>query len=428
MPVNPVVEAAAPPGTSSRFQRKKPSAVPSVVAPSSSSSITSSKQGGTHDLSSIIGSDTSISNEEEVCEQLLVGGFVQSYVDFYHLTHRVDPNAGGDATVKLVTSPKDMKFIRDNLIQAELSRRQGNTAGVYAAYNRLADFYVSMLDWRTSIFFHEKCLEVAQLTTDMRAEMSANHALGCVYQKMNDYDSARKCHERHEAIANEVDVLEEVGKASMQLYKVYMVLANRLDNENKFDEALEMYHHALDATKKCWDKGSECEVNGKIGNLLLQVGQAKESISFLQQQKGLSADMGFAEGRCRACSSLAQAYDLLNKPEKALQELTLVHTISEQAGDVTLQCEAAKALGTLYSKVGKLEEAVEALQKHFTLLKVVLSKQSSSPSPYTPTDLELARVYVGISKGNLLMGAYVVNIQTNFTKLLDWKLNRTDLR
>ena len=32
--------------------------------------------------------------EEEFCQQLLVGGYVQSYVDFYHLTHRVDPNAG----------------------------------------------------------------------------------------------------------------------------------------------------------------------------------------------------------------------------------------------------------------------------------------------------------------------------------------------
>lgn len=124
--------------------------------------------------------------EEGFCQDLLIGGFVQSYVDFYHLTHRIDPTGSGlegSSVSKIETSILDMQFIRDNLVSAEICRRQGNTKGVYQAYNKLADFYAGLMDWRTSIFFHEKCLEVSQLTTDIRAEMSANHELGCVYQK-----------------------------------------------------------------------------------------------------------------------------------------------------------------------------------------------------------------------------------------------------
>ena len=150
-----------------------------------------------------------------------------------------------------------MIFIRDNLVGAEVCRRQGNTTGVYLAYQRLADFYASLSDWKTSIFFHEKCL---QLTTDIRAEMSANHELGRVYQKMSLFDIARKYHEKHEEKATAVDVIEEISKANAELYKVYMVIATRADEQlNNFDEALELYHKCLDAAKKSWDNVARTE-------------------------------------------------------------------------------------------------------------------------------------------------------------------------
>ena len=62
---------------------------------------------------------------------------------------------------------------------------------------------------------------------------------------------------------------------------------------------------------------------------------------------------------------LRLAFDRLGESEKALAELMLVSTISEQAGDVLLQTSANRALGTLFSKLGKLEESVDALNKHF---------------------------------------------------------------
>lgn len=427
-----VDEKSSKPDRPSKFSRKK-----------------TSDSTQSHDPNSFIIPKT----EEEFCQQLLIGGFVQSFVDFYHLTHRVDPNAGeGTVASKIETNVDSMIFIRDNLVSAEICRRQGNTTGVYVAYQRLADFYATSADWRTSIFFHEKCLEVSQLTTDIRAEMSANHELGCVYQKMNIFEVARKYHEKHEEKAAAVDVMEEISKANAELYKVYMVLAVRADNSNNFDEALEIYHKCLNASKKSWDKAGEGEASGRIGNLLLNAGHAERSIPYLMQQSQITADMGFAEGRCRACSSLAFAYDTLNKPDKALSELALVHSISEQAGDMLLQAHACRSLGTLYSKLGKLQEAVDILQRHFSLLKSLFHKKAPStssnnnnnnnrtheqstpsssavavPVPVTVKDLDMARLYVGISKGNLFMGSYIVAVQSDLSTLLDWKLNRTDL-
>ena len=243
----------------------------------------------------------------EICQQLLVEGFVQSYIDFYHLTHRKDPNNIAEqersGALQIRMSLEDMIFIRDNLVKAETCRRQGDTQSVYTAFTKLADFYVATQDWQTSFFFHEKCLEVAQLTNDIRAEMKANHALGTTYQLMNDYDGARKFHERHEEIATSVDVMEEVAVANVELFKVYMVLAERLENQKRTDDALEMYQRCLAASKKCWDRAAESEANGRIGSLLLARGAAQDSLPYLRSQSQIAADLGHAEGRCRVLTA-----------------------------------------------------------------------------------------------------------------------------
>lgn len=373
------------------------------------------------------------SSSSELCQELLIQGYVQSYVDFYHLIHRWDPLAREEITTTINLPYEEMIFIRDNLVKAELSRRQGDTSQVYASYNKLADYYVSHKDWKTGFFFHEKCLEVAQLTNDIRAEMAANHSLGIINQQMLNYERARFHHEKHEELAISIDVFEEIAKANTELYKVYLTLAENMESKGELDDALEIYHLCLQAAKKSWDKFSEAEANGRIGNLLLNRGDIQLCISYLKEQSQLAADLGHPESRCRACSSLALAWDKLGQSEKALNELTLVHAISEQAGDAFLQAQACRALGTLYSKLGRLDAAVDILQRHFNLLKSILYRTNTTKEKVDPdksvssSDLDLARAFIGISRGNQLLGYYATALQFNFPSLLNWKLNRTDL-
>jgi tetratricopeptide (TPR) repeat protein len=419
-----ISESSLAPGQPSRFQRKRPEF-------SKGPGERSLGLGGNQ------GSSNAAMSEIDFCEQLLTGGFVQSYVDFFHLTHRNDPTVVDPTHTgqKIHVSLKDMIFIRDNLVMAEAERRQGNTSGVYAAFNRLADFYeTQQADYPTSIFFHEKCLDVATMTSDVRAEMAANHALGCVYQKLRNNSAAARHHEQHEALASSLEVFDEVVRASSQLYRVYTLLAEEAlaaegDADANAESALLLYQRSLAAASKSMDKASEGEANAKIGMLLLRMGRTEESVKFLRQQSQIAADNGNPESRCRACSALALAYDALGQADKALAELMLVSTISEQAGDVMLQSQANRALGTLYSKVGKLQESVAALTRHFSLLKGILAKKAEieAAAHLTGRDLDLARVYVGVAKGNLQMGSVLLSIQFDFNALLNWKLSRAAL-
>jgi tetratricopeptide (TPR) repeat protein len=221
------------------------------------------------------------------------------------------------------------------------------------------------------------------------------------------------------------------------------------------DEVIDLFKKCRDASVRCNNKSLEGEANGKIGQIMLRRGQAFDSIPFLTNHAQISAELGDAEARCRACSSLAYALDSLGENDRALTQLRLVHAISEQAGDIYLQSQACRALGTLYSKVGKLKDAMDSLERHFELVKAIMIRekfadttttssagqthqydehgqvkpqQKAAPVERTSLEtLDIARVYVGISRGNYYLNAYVQAIEFDMLKLLNWKLTRAEL-
>ena len=112
-----------------------------------------------------------------------MAGYVQSFVDFFYLTHRPDPRSANDVVpqnevpAEIDVSHNEMVFIRDNLTKAEEARRKGDTPNVYNSYSNLALYYQSeeVKDPKTGVYFYEKCLEISKLTGDSNGEMNANH-------------------------------------------------------------------------------------------------------------------------------------------------------------------------------------------------------------------------------------------------------------
>ena len=104
------------------------------------------------------------------------------------------------------------------------------------------------------------------------------------------------------------------------------------------------------------------------------------------------------------CLCLSVSVSLTLKLTNPFSHTILLHCHrSEQAGDVLLQSTANRALGTLYSKVGELDKSVDALTRHFSLLSDILGRRGElgeAAAHITARDLDLARVYLGVSRGN----------------------------
>jgi len=70
------------------------------------------------------------------------------------------------------------------------------------------------------------------------------------------------------------------------------------------------------------------------------------------------------------------------------------------------------------------------LTKHFQLIYTILSTKSvdKSDDEISLSDLDLARIFVGIAKGNKLKNKVIKSIYFDFQTILSWKLTRESLQ
>lgn len=130
-------------------------------------------------------------DKHALCLQILQDGYVQSFVDFFYLTHKPDAPAAaagdddeqqGDGRFEL---PADqLEFVRRSLCDAEAARRRSETKEVFASYQALAALFASMDDYKTSVYFREKCLEIARLVADTEGELVASRELGVAHEQL----------------------------------------------------------------------------------------------------------------------------------------------------------------------------------------------------------------------------------------------------
>ena len=123
--------------------------------------------------------------------------------------HRPDPNPDPNrpelADAEIQVSPEDMTFIKEKLIAAEAARRQGDTNIVFDAYSSLARYFQDAQDSKTGIYFYEKCLEIAKLTSNLLGEIRANNNLGLAHARLNDVDTALGFHEKQYELTKQDD-------------------------------------------------------------------------------------------------------------------------------------------------------------------------------------------------------------------------------
>ncbi|CAB1107153.1 unnamed protein product [Ectocarpus sp. CCAP 1310/34] len=322
-------------------------------------SITSSRSSRNHQ-DQISEEDLEGVDRRAICEDILTGGHVQTFVDFFYLTHRPAPAQDatdpGKGSAEVNVLKREMLFIRDNLVAAESARRRGDTAAVYKAYNRrtpvklnrrtygctcnkthsLAQYYQEMNDPKTGVYFHEKCLEISRLTADRGGEMSANHRLGVAYEKMGDVVAATNYHERHQELATAVNIPDEQKEANKSLINVYRKFAEERESGGFYKESIEFWAKSLEAARSAGDKAA--------------LGQA--------------------------CYRLGKAYTELEDP--------------------TSLC--------------------------LTISSLCFLCVSRPPSP--PALVDMSRAFLGIAAGNEMSEDYMNAVASDVGALLDWKSNR----
>ena len=222
-------------------------------------------------------------DRRQLCEGMLRGGFVQSFVDFFYLTHRPDPeNEGRDVQVPA----REAQYLRENLERAEAARRRGDTGAVYAAYANVAKYYESRAgDAATGVYFYEKCLEVARLTGDHRGEMAAHHDLGPAEGEAQvasgEPEAAVATLEQAEALLRKLGDVKGEGRAAAALAAAW--------RDQGDDTAAAAYlERCLASAAASSDLAAEAQACRALGALEAAAGDGDRAVELLEKNFDIS--------------------------------------------------------------------------------------------------------------------------------------------
>lgn len=361
------------------------------------------------------------------CVEMLTEGFVQAYTDFFYLTHRPDPNPGlaliGQADREIQVSEEDMAFLRSSLCDAELARRKGDTRVVFACFNALSDYYLRLMDCKTCIYFLEKCLDIAKSTSDVGAEMSASHRLGCAYEALKDTVACTGFHERHLQMAREQGDVAQENIACRELVRMYRAKAVEMEAAQDLEAASQLYRRCLDCAQECADRAAEGQANYSVGRSLVLLNKPDKALPFLKNYLEISKESeGKSEDQGKAFAALAAAYQKLGDVPRAVESLEKLLRIAQDSDNLAQQAEACTNLGVVHSRSHAFAESIKNFELAYELSRTMLAGGLGRREA-----VDHARVNLGMARGNARMGQFMAILSYDMSSLLQWKSSRVAL-
>lgn len=380
-------------------------------------------------------------DKQSICVDILAGGYVQSFVDFFYLTHRPDPiqenYSVGQIPDEINVNIEDMEIIKTHLVDAEEARRKPDqVTQVYSNLNQLALHFQERSDQRTGVYFYEKCLEIARIMQDIPGEMKATFDLGSAYQVMKDYLKAAEYQEQHLQLAqSHADIPEAEGQVELaynQLKKTYTAYGELMEEHCDVDAAITYHKKCLDASTQTDDKKAEASAHYRLGRALV-ISDAAEHVAegkkHLTRSLDLCNELGDIRGQGLAYASLAAMSQKSGQTSgeggtiEALEHLKNFLRVSESTGNIEAQAEACHNLGAIYNSQGRFDRAVEFFEKNFRLCRQLVKDCGAKTNV-----VDKARVNLGMAKGNARMGKFMHIIYHDLKSLLYWKNSRQDIQ
>jgi len=358
-------------------------------------------------------------DKQQLCIDLLMVGCVQSYVDFFYITHRKSPQSeahAADAEPKEdVKIPEEtLVYLKETLEAAETGRRGGNHQLCFENYNSLADYFKKVPDLKSAMYFYQRCADVASEVAARESISKAFLNLGTCQEQSGDWQKAMQFHEKALQIATSAESMPLQIKAASCLTRVYQVLAENCEKEGRDSEASQLYERCKDCAQLSKDANLEGTAYHKLGLSKYKTGHYEQAIQLQQQYLDICRMQDDRVGESAARGALAHAYEATGSAQEAIKQLENLLHVASKAGELQAQANACLNLGVLYNGRGDHEKSVELLEQHFDLARLIGDRKL----------IDSARVVLGMVRGNGKLKTYIDLVNHDLEKLLKWKSKR----
>ncbi|XP_053390482.1 tonsoku-like protein, partial [Mercenaria mercenaria] len=226
------------------------------------------------------------------------------------------------------------------------AERKGNLENEARVSNYIGDIYEKYGEFETAVEEHERALRLREVLGRKIDIAVAFRTLGECYCKKKDYEKAHSLHEKYLSLARECDDLVEKQRALTTIGNTFL----EQSNERSFSMK----------TRRGASKKAE--------NVYLK------SLEICDQLKATIDEKEFIDMKARNFYNLGLVYDGLEDSDTSRQYLNKALSLCQKHYLLDMLYVCQKALGDIYLKCNKLEDAGKFLDEAYTTAKKLKNK------------------------------------------------------
>ncbi|KAG4090143.1 TPR-like protein [Neocallimastix lanati (nom. inval.)] len=383
---------------------------------------------------------------KDICEEMLINGNIDSYVNFFYLTHSTENQ--NESINNVINSNKNKEnedyekeerkyfeiktynednYNEDNInkgksisvdnlynfnslfVGIEECERLDDPLEEYKAKKKLAEYFGRLNNWNEAIKYYQNAYEsISLLKNKTELLLESIYNIGRAYEKNNQIVKAlahyTKC--RDDSIKNEDRNYELIS--SKKIVKLRLIIANKLDKKKKYEKEIEHYKKCINIIKNSYNDNDEINaITFRLGTAYYNNNDLDKAITLFNEFIDNFDDDSSKneENRRLAHASIADCYVRKNNLEEAIVHLEkFISYDTKNDKQKQAQIEALNKLGMIYNKRGEYKKAVVCFDKHFQLLNTVKDEKDQNvndPKKFGILDSKNGS-YMGISQERIM--------------------------
>eukprot|EP01084_Bolivina_argentea_P052040 95632_1 len=364
-------------------------------------------------------------NRRSLCIDVLSEGFINSYIEFFYLSHRYNEN---NELQKCNMSEEELIYLKENLVMAELSKRKSDFFKTHKAYKNIGDFFKQNKEYESAIYFYNKCHNIFSdenniIESEQLQEMKliTYLDLGLTYESLKEINFAIKFHEQYLEICTILSRENEIKFANRNLIRTFKLQSDELTKNGKYDEAMSVLEKCIFAGQSAHDLNGESIAQKTLGNIFYKLKQYKKATICYKKYLKICIELDNKKGEGNAYLNLGRSYQQIGDNVLATKYFESYMNVASIHNELQSESEAALALGDIYcNNNNEQDKAIKYYTKNFELSRKLNLKEQIND----------ARIKIGIAKSKQQIDDYVnlINSSSENTdelmKLLRWKNKR----
>ncbi len=199
-----------------------------------------------------------------------------------------------------------------------------------------------------------RALEIAQRSSDVRAESGVTGNLGLILGQRGRLDDAREHHARAVALSRQSG--DRHGEANSEGN-----LGSVLHDQGHVGEARVHYERALEISTEIGDRKVEAICVGNLGTFFISTGRLREAREYIERQRALNREIGNRRGEGLATANLGVVLQSMGRVAAAREHYERNLELSRDMGGREGAAIALHNMGNAYREEGALARAEECL-------------------------------------------------------------------